>query len=251
MSDTALQRLAASRARELRRAVGTQILDLREERGLSQREVAAEVGLDRSWLAKAEAGEANLTVEALAKLATAIGAKASLRLYPETGPRLRDGNQVRLIEALLEVLHPHWRVRLEVPVYRPVHGVIDLVLIDPVETQLVGGEAHSEIRRAERQLRWAAEKDRRAAIGRGMAMDGTPPTRLEAPAPAVDRRHEDPGEIRAASLRRAYPGRSSEAVDALRERSGRFPDAAIIWVDLRGTASRILDAPPRGIVVGR
>jgi hypothetical protein len=84
-----------------------------------------------------------------------------------------------------------------------------------------------------------------------MAMDGTPPTRLEAPAPAVDRRHEDPGEIRAASLRRAYPGRSSEAVDALRERSGRFPDAAIIWVDLRGTASRILDAPPRGIVVGR
>ena len=33
-----------------------------------------------------------------------------------------------MIEALLEILHPRWLARLEVPVYRPARGVIDLVL---------------------------------------------------------------------------------------------------------------------------
>src|SRR3954447_22776098 len=158
MADTAIQRLATSRARKLRQSVGEQLLDLREERSLSQHDVCAEVGLDRSWLSKAETGDANLTLDALAHIATVLGAKASVRLYPETGPRLHDHLQVQLIEALLGILHRRWRPQLEVPVYQPVRGVIDLVLADSSNAQLVSGEAHSDLRRAERQLRWAAEK---------------------------------------------------------------------------------------------
>ena len=49
----------------------------------------------------------------------------------------------------------------------------------------------------------------------------------------------------------AYPGRTADAVAALTGADLAFPDPAIVWIDLRGTASRILDGPPRGIAVGR
>jgi transcriptional regulator with XRE-family HTH domain len=251
MSDTALRRLARSRARDLRRSVGSQLLDLREERELSQREVAAATGIDRSYLARAEAGEANLTADAIAALATALGAEASLRLYPATGPRLRDHIQVQLLETLLAGLHPRWQVRLEVPVYRPVRGVVDLVLAEPVVGEIVGGEAHSEIRRAERQLRWAAEKtdalpsatgwpwmEGEPRVGRLLILRSTASTRtVVADSPSL--------------FSAAYPGRCGDAVAALRGSSGPFPAGAIVWVDLRGAASRLLDGPPRGITVGR
>ena len=251
MADTALRRLARTRSRDLRRSVGAQLKDLREERELSQLEVAAAAGIDRSWLAKAEAGEANLTLDALAAAATVLGTEASIRLYPATGPRLRDHLQVRLIETLLERLHPRWQSRLEVPVYRPVRGVIDLVLVDAEAGEIVGGEAHSEIRRVERQLRWAAEKvdalpsasgwpwmPGEPRVSRLLLLRSTRATReVVSSAPAL--------------FRAAYPGRSADALAALTGAAAPFPDAAIVWVDLRGTASRLLDGPPRSVAVGR
>ncbi len=251
MADTTLQRLTRSRARDLRRSVGAQLLDLREERELSQREVARAAGIDRSWLARAEAGEANLTLDSLAGIATALGAEASVRFYPATGPRLRDHIQVRLIETLLARLHPRWQPRLEVPVYRPVRGVIDLVLVEPRTVEIVGGEAHSEIRRAERQLRWAAQKadalpsasgwpwvSGEPGVGRLLLLRSTRATReVLAASPAL--------------FRAAYPGRTDDAVATLTEPVAAFPDPAIVWVELRGTSSRLLDGPPRGIPVGR
>jgi transcriptional regulator with XRE-family HTH domain len=251
MADTAIRRLATSRSRELRRSVGGQLLELREERELAQRVVGNEAGVDRAWLAKAESGEGNLTLDALARIATVLGAKASVRLYPATGPRLKDHIQVRLVETLLATLDRRWHPRLEVPVYEPSRGVIDLLLIDTREGQLVSGEAHSEIRRAERQLRWAAEKTDslpsaegwpwlpgRPRIGRLLLLRSTEATRAVVNAsPHV--------------FGAAYPGRTEDAVRALQGPTGTFPDAAIVWVDLRGTASRLLDRPPRGIDVGR
>lgn len=251
MADTAIQRLATARARDLRQSVGAQLLDLREEREVSQREVCAEVGLDRSWLAKAEAGEGNLTIDALAKIATVLGARASLRLYPETGPRLHDHLQVQLIEALLAVLHPRWRPLLEVPVYEPARGVIDLVLAEPNAQHLVSGEAHSEIRRAERQLRWAGEKTDALPSAKGWPWMASKPrtSRL------LLLRSSDATRAVVRSAPRmfaaAYPGRSADAVRVLRGPDGVVPEAVIVWVELRGKASRILDGPPRGIDVGR
>src|SRR5918993_5636666 len=111
MADTVIRRLGVARGRDLRRSVGRQLTDMREERGLSQREICRAIGIDRSWLARAEHGEANLTLDALASLVTALGAQPSLRLYPAAGPRLRDHLQVQLLEALLGVLHARWRPR--------------------------------------------------------------------------------------------------------------------------------------------
>lgn len=251
MADTAIQRLATSRSRELRRSVGSQLLDLREERELGRREVCTEAGLHRSWLAKGETGDGNLTLDALARIATVLGATASVRLYPATGPRLKDHLQAQLIEALLGILDQRWRARLEVPVYEPARGVVDIVLVDSREGELVSGEAHSEIRRAERQLRWAAEKsdslpsadgwpwmERRPSTSRLLVLRNTEATRsVVSSVPRV--------------FAAAYPGRTANAVAALRSGSGAFPEAAIVWIDLRGTATRVLDGPPRGIDVGR
>jgi transcriptional regulator with XRE-family HTH domain len=86
MADTDLQRLSRTRGRNLRRSVGSQLQDLREDRELSQLEVCAAIGIVRSWLSRAETGEANLTLDALAAIATALGAEPSVRLYPATGP---------------------------------------------------------------------------------------------------------------------------------------------------------------------
>ena len=64
-------------------------------------------------------------------IAAALGCDLSVRMFPGTGPRIRDRIQVAMSEALLASLHPRWRAAPEVPVYRPVRGVIDLVLADP------------------------------------------------------------------------------------------------------------------------
>jgi len=251
MADTVLRRLARARAREVRRHVGAQLLDAREERDLSQRAVAASAGVSRSQLGKAELGDANLTLERLSALATALGTEVSVRLYPSTGPRLRDHVQVRLIETLLAALHSRWQARLEVPVYRPARGVIDVVLVEPRGAEIIGGEAHSEIRRAERQLRWAAEKtdalpsaagwpwmDAAPRVGRLLVLRSTAATRaVISGAPAL--------------FAAAYPGRTAEGIACLTGAEDAWPGAVIVWVDVRGSASRLLGGPPRGVAVGR
>jgi transcriptional regulator with XRE-family HTH domain len=247
MADTKLQRLAEARARDLRRSVGEQIRDLRGSRGLSIRELAAAAGVDRSLLSKAEAGEATLTSSALAAIAACLGAEASVRLFQTVGPRLTDHVQARLIDTLATALHPRWRLRLEVPVWQPARGVIDMVIEERGRETVIAGEAQSEIRRAEQQLRWAAEK-----------VDG-----LRADADFAGRQVRrllllrNTADVRAtivsapAMFAAAYPSRTSEAVAALTGDGLDFPDAAICWVDLRGRKSRLMDGPPRTVSVGR
>jgi hypothetical protein len=76
-----------------------------------------------------------------------------VRLYPGTGPLIRDHLQAAMIEALLQILHPRWRPSPEVWVTRPVQGVIDLVLEaevdDDATAPLIATEAQSELRRLE------------------------------------------------------------------------------------------------------
>ena len=168
-----------------------------------------------------------------------------------TGPRLRDHLQVRLIETLLERLHPRWEPRLEVPVYRPVRGVIDLVLVDAEAGEIVGGEAHSEIRRVERQLRWAAEKVDALPSASGWPWMPGEPRVSRLLLLRSTRATRDVVSSAPVLFRAAHPGRSADALAALTRATASFPDAAIVWVDLRGTASRLLDGPPWSITVGR
>ena len=131
---------------------------MREDQGLSLRAVSRAAGYHHSHLSRIETGERDGSLDALAAFAAMMGHEVSVRLFPGTGPRVRDHLQVRMIEALLASLHPRWHARLEVAVYRPVRGVIDVVLQDRETSDLVAGESHSVLATVERQVRWAGQK---------------------------------------------------------------------------------------------
>lgn len=130
--------------------------------------------------------------------------------------------------------------------YRPVRGVIDLVLVEASGSDVVAVEIHSQLRRVEQQLRWAVQKaDALAALPE---LEGRTVHRLLVLRNTAATR--EVGRLATATLGTAYPGRAADAVAALRG-AAPWPGHAIAWADVaRGTA-RVLDRPPRGVVLGR
>ncbi len=116
------------------------------------------VGISQAYVSSMEAGNAAPSLEVILAVAAALGCDLSVRMFPGTGPRIRDRIQVAMSEALLASLHPRWRAQPEVPVYRPVRGVIDLVLTDATAHLVVPTELQSELRRVEQQIRWSVQK---------------------------------------------------------------------------------------------
>jgi transcriptional regulator with XRE-family HTH domain len=158
VGNTALDRLIRDRQQAVARAVGDEYLQARLDAGLSLRALGRATGLDPTHLGRIERAERDPSLDAMVAVATALGRDVSVRLFASTGPRVRDHVQVRMIEALLEILDPRWHARLEVAVYRPVRGVIDIVLQERETSRLVAGEGHGQLRAVEHQLRWAGEK---------------------------------------------------------------------------------------------
>lgn len=58
---------------DLQRTVGRNIRRLRRERGLSQEELAEEIGVHRTFMGGIERGERNLTLRTLERLARKLG----------------------------------------------------------------------------------------------------------------------------------------------------------------------------------
>lgn len=140
-------------------------------------------------------------------LGVALGADLSIRYFTGTGARIHDRFQAPMIEELLRVLDERWTARLEVPIPRPGRGVVDVLLEDRSSPTTVVGEAQSEFRRIEEQLRWVAEKaqaiespDR--SVSRLLVLRSTVATR------EISRRYRS-------ILSAAYPARTSDVVDAL------------------------------------
>ncbi len=245
ISKTAISREAGRRSRRSSLRLGEEIRDLRLDAGVSLRELGAATGLDPSHIARIEKATAHASLEALTIISVALGAELSLRLYAGVGPRIHDRFQAPMLEALLRVLAPRWLPRLEVVIPRPVRGVADLVLTDRSGPTTVIGEAQSEFRRIEQQLRWMAEKAK--ALG-DMAGDGRSVSRLliirstEATR-AVARRYS-------ATMSAAYPARTVDVVDSLT--NGRpWPGDGIAWMRLEHGDAELLPHPPRGVPVGR
>jgi len=249
MGSTLLERTIAERQRLLQQAIAGELHRVRLDEGLSLRQVAGAAGLHHSHLPRIEAGKRQASLDTLVALATAMGHDVSIRLYPGSGPRVRDHIQVRMIEALLASLHPRWVARLEVAVYTPVRGVIDVVLQDREQGDLVAGEGHSALNSVERQLRWAGQKadalesargwpwsDRqdRPAVGRLLLLRSTAAMRSLVQAVPM-------------TFGTAYPARTADAVEALTSAGRRWPGHAIVWVQVDGAATRLLAGSPRGV----
>jgi transcriptional regulator with XRE-family HTH domain len=249
MGSTKFEQQVAGRQRLLRRAVGEELRRVREDEGLSLRAVSAAAGYHHSHLPRIEVGDRDGSLDALAAYAAAMGHDVSVRLFPATGPRVHDHIQVRMIEALLRTIHPRWIPRLEVPVYRPVRGVIDVVLQDREGPDVVAGEGHSALHAVERQLRWAAQKADSLPSAAGW------PWSPVDEGPAVSRllllrscraMHELVDGLRQ-TFGAAYPSDSGEAYAALTGSSTRWPGPAIVWVDVDGAATTVLRGVPRAL----
>ena len=249
MGDTRLQHLVRERQRDLRRALAVELRRVLAIRRISLRALGGAIGVDPSHLSKVLAGDTAISHDALVAVATGLGYDVSVRLFESTGPRVRDRIQSRMIEALLEALHPRWTPRLEVAVHRPVKGVIDVVLQDREAPVLVAGEGHSALAAVEGQIRWAGQKAEALESARGW------PWARRSALPRVDRllllrscaaNHELVADL-PATFRAAYPADTRDAVAALRLPGIAWPGSAIAWVRVDGVETRLMDEAPRAV----
>jgi transcriptional regulator with XRE-family HTH domain len=249
MGRTALEQAIVDRQRAARARLGEELRRARLDAGLSIRAIAGAAHIDPSHLSRVERGIAAPSQDALVAIATAMGHRASIKLFPTDGPRVRDHLQLRMEEALIHDLHSRWVPRLEVAVYQPVRGVIDVVLQDRTTRDIVAGESHSLLTSVEHQLRWAGQKADSLPSAQGWPWaDTLEPPRigrlllLRSSGPMHDL-------VRAAPLtfRAAYPADPAEAYAALTTGVVRWPGAAILWVTIDGTYSRLIAGQPRGL----
>lgn len=145
------------RRRRVRDHVGTQIRDLREESGISQESLAAAAGIDQGHLSRIERGLVQPSIDVLVAIAVTLGADLGIRLFPGTGPRIRDRLQAPMVEALVRSLHPRWRPMPELAVPRA-RGFIDLAIGLRDGSAGVACEAHSELRAIDTIQRRVVEK---------------------------------------------------------------------------------------------
>lgn len=263
------QRDGHRQARTIRRDVGAEIARLREGTGLSLRRVADAAGVAPSTLASIEAGAHSPTIEVLARVAATLGSSLAVRCYAGTGPRIVDHLQASMLQAMVADLHPRWRRRAEVAVYRPVRGVIDMVLEATHGIDVVSCEAQSQLRRLEQQVRWATMKadaleelittrlrhrDARPEAQGSSAPEIGPPrspvrvSRLLLLRSTRANRHV----VRefADLLATAYPARHEDLVASLTG-DAPWPGHGLVWCSVEGGRAWLHARPPRGITVGR
>ena len=240
------ERLLRQRHRERLRALGAALRQMREDAGRSQATIARAAGVSTGHLCEIEAGDAEPSLLVLERIGLALGADLGVRYFANTGPRMRDHLQVAMSETLLPDVDVSWRARLEVPVYRPVHGVIDVVLEERAGSTTVVTELHSQVRRVEQQIRWHTQKA--DALALQSDQEGRSVSRL-----LVLRNTQATRDVVRAAMAvfaAAYPARSVDAIAAIRE-GAPWPGPAVIWMRVDGRGAALLDTPPRGISVGR
>jgi len=252
VTPTSVARETERRMRRLDLAVGEEVRRLRLDAGVSVAALSAVVGVHRTYLARIEAGRARPRLEVLSAIGVALGADLGVRFFAGSGPRLVDRFQAAMIEVVLRSLDPRWKVDLEVPVTTPARGVIDLVLTDRTNAVTVAGEAQSELRRLEQQIRWSAEKaegltarlaameqDRTlVTVSRLLVLRSTVSTR------EIARRYE-------MTLAAAYPARTRDVVLALTTPNAPWPGSGIAWIHLDGAERSLMPFPPPRVALGR
>lgn len=254
MGKTKLQIDVDRRTGDIYRAVADEVRHQREDADVSQAALARAAGISRGHLSRVESADLEASIRTLTAIARALGGDLGVKLYAGTGPAIRDRIQARMVERLLSDLHPRWHHFVEVPVHRPVRGVIDVVIGAP-DGLLVAVEAHSDLRRLEQQVRWAAEKSEALAetdVARFAAgPDGSPVVISRLLMLRSTRRTRDLAREFRLTLAAAYPARVAEVFAALTTADRRWPGAGIAWVSVDGREARLMPTPPRGVALGR
>lgn len=245
-----IERHRRERTRRVRAAIGGEFRQLRTDAGLTASAVASGAGVSRSHLCGIELGKVEASTEVLVAIADVLGADLTIRAYPGTGPRIHDHVQARIIEELIRVTKDRWRSFVEVPVYRPARGYVDLVLDEISAPRLLATEVHSDLRRLEQQLRWAHDKAASLAsselwkrfvvepeVSSLLVLRSTQRTRT-----LVERFPE-----MFASL---YPARA-EAIHKAITGGGPWPGPGLLWARVVGDDVILLPRPPRGVSFGR
>jgi transcriptional regulator with XRE-family HTH domain len=232
---------AASRARS---RLVEDIERLCGDGGINLETLAGAAGVPASYLRRIMAGRSRPSLETYAKLAVPLGADVAARLYPNTGPLIRDRHQARIVEALVERLHPRWHAELEVAVRQPARGWIDVVLSEPRGVNLVAVEVESDIRRIEQVVRWSRAKadalrssdlwpgDAEPRVSQLLIVRQTRSTRSTAVAFA-------------AQLSLAYPAHPQDAISALTGTTA-WPGSALVFA--RIDVDRVRFLPTRSVV---
>jgi len=149
-----------------------------------------------------------------------------------------------MIEAFIRRLGPEWNAQPEVGV-PTARGVLDLVLRRSNAALVVACECQSELRRLELVIRRLGEKADGLAgqVEVGLGVSRLLLLRSTASTRSIARAFD-------ATLTAAFPSRTADAAAALNG-AGEWPGSAIMWARLEGGHVEILDAPPRGVRVGR
>jgi transcriptional regulator with XRE-family HTH domain len=236
MKATGLPRAARRASDRIHRQLGEDVARLRTDAGVTEAALADGASVDRGFLCRIEHGTEHPSIETYARLAAALGADLHVRLYPNTGPAIRDRHQAGILEALLGTLHPRWRAYPEIAVRRPFRGWIDVGLHDPRAAKFVAVEIQSELRRLEQLTCWAAEKA--ASLPSWEGWDHLGPAQDVSQLLIV--RWTRATRTIVTSFRRqlaaTYPERSVDAFEALTG-AAPWPGSAIVWARGRGTAA--------------
>jgi transcriptional regulator with XRE-family HTH domain len=233
---SATARRAADR---LHRGLGEDVRRLREDAAVTRAALAQATGVDLTYLGRIEEGMVRPTLETYARLAAGLGADLVSRLYPNTGPTIRDRHQARVLEWLLGQLHPRWRPYPEVAVRNPARGWIDVLLHDPAAGCLITTEIQSELSRLEQMVRWSGEKRASLPSWEGYAQLGPIATTSSLLIVRSTRTTRTIGREFARQLEAAYPAHPEDAIAALTG-SRSWPGSAVIWVDVRPDVIRFV-----------
>jgi transcriptional regulator with XRE-family HTH domain len=231
-------------AAELRRRTGLDLRRTRLDAGLSVRTVAAAAKIDPSHLSLIERGLREPSLAALAAISNVLGLDISIRLYPTTGPTIRDRHQAAIVEMLIRSLGPGWRRLVEVPVRRPARGVIDLVLAREV---ILATEIHSDLRGVEQLIRWAADKADSLPSSDAWQMLSGGEARQVSKLLVIrsTRTNREIVRAHAATFATAYPGDFAAARGALTG-TDTWPGSSILWARVEGGVAALLRRPPPG-----
>jgi transcriptional regulator with XRE-family HTH domain len=207
---------------------GADVVRLRDDSGISRAALARASGVDVSFLREIEAGIASPSLRTCTRLALALGADLPLRLYPTTGPTLRDRHQAAIAEVTLRSANTRWRPFAEIAVRRPSRGWIDLGFHDGRAGVFVATEIQSELRRLEQLLRWAEAKAAALPSWDGWVQLGPEPMISRLLVVRETRANRTIAEEHRRLLRTAYPADGRDALNSLGGTEA-WPGAAIIW----------------------